>query len=305
MPNPVWPLWFAAHVVPRDPPGGRPVRARVDRRRHRRLVTFRGGDALADAEHLRSRPMTASTMQDFPLTITAILRHGAGVRRQRVRHVDRRRRAPGDVRRGRRQRRPARGRAHEARACEPGDRVGTFCWNTQEHLEAYFAVPCMGAVLHTLNIRLFPEQLAYVDQPRRGQGRHRRRHARAGARAASSTSCRRSSSSSSSATATRRALGDREVLRYDELLAAEQPGFEWPELDERPAAAMCYTSGTTGNPKGVVYSHRSTYLHSLVAHDADRARPLRARPRAARSCRCSTRTRGACRTRRSCAARRS
>ena len=61
------------------------------------------------------------------------------------------------------------------------------------------------------------------------------------------------------------ALGDRDVLRYHDLLAAEQPGFEYPELDERQAAAMCYTSGTTGNPKGVAYSHRSSYLHSLVA----------------------------------------
>jgi fatty-acyl-CoA synthase len=58
-------------------------------------------------------------------------------------------------------------------------------------------------------------------------------------------------------------LGDRTVLRYDELLAAEEPGFAWPELDEKSAASMCYTSGTTGDPKGVVYSHRSTYLHAL------------------------------------------
>ena len=54
------------------------------------------------------------------------------------------------------------------------------------------------------------------------------------------------------------------VVRYDEVLAAEQPGFAWPELDEKSAAAMCYTSGTTGDPKGVVYSHRSTYLHALA-----------------------------------------
>ena len=64
------------------------------------------------------------------------------------------------------------------------------------------------------------------------------------------------------------AVPDAEILRYEELLAAEQPGFDWPEVDERAAAAMCYTSGTTGNPKGVVYSHRSTLLHSFAACSA-------------------------------------
>ncbi len=147
---------------------------------------------------------------------------------------------------------------------QPGDRVATFCWNTQEHLEAYFAIPCMGAVLHTLNIRLFPEQLAYVIN----HGEDKivilddslipllarvvdelqtvEKFVVIGAGDAS-------------------ALGDREILRYHDLIGAEEPGFEYPELDERAAAAMCYTSGTTGNPKGVAYSHRSSYLHSLVA----------------------------------------
>jgi fatty-acyl-CoA synthase len=143
-----------------------------------------------------------------------------------------------------------------------GDRVGTFAWNTQEHLEAYLAIPSMGAVLHMLNIRLFPEQLEYVVNhgepkvivvedslvpllakvaPRLKTVRH---FVVMGTGDAS-------------------ALGN--VLRYEELLAAEKPGFDWPELDERSAAAMCYTSGTTGNPKGVVYSHRSNYLHSIAA----------------------------------------
>ena len=106
-------------------------------------------------------------MQDFPLSIAAILRHGERVYAESecVTWTDVGR-AARDLRGGRRQRGPARQRARRASACENGDRVGTFCWNSQEHLEAYLAVPSMGAVLHTLNIRLFPEQLAYVDQPR-------------------------------------------------------------------------------------------------------------------------------------------
>jgi fatty-acyl-CoA synthase len=142
-----------------------------------------------------------------------------------------------------------------------GDRVGTFCWNTQEHLEAYFAIPCMGAVLHTLNLRLFPDQLAYIINHAEDRLiivddslvpllakvvkdlKTVERYIVVGDGDASE-------------------LGD--VLRYEEVIAAED-GFDWPEIDERAAAAMCYTSGTTGNPKGVVYSHRSTYLHSLAA----------------------------------------
>src|SRR6185369_16896716 len=142
------------------------------------------------------------------------------------------------------------------------DRVATFSWNSQEHLETYFAVPCMGAVLHTLNIRLFPEQLVYIANhaedrvvivedslvPALAKVRDQLKTVRdvivMGGGDAS-------------------ALG-RDVLRYEDLLTAERPGYAWPDVDERSAAAMCYTSGTTGNPKGVVYSHRSTWLHSLA-----------------------------------------
>ena len=115
--------------------------------------------------------MISSTMQDFPLTITAVLRHGRSVYADAEcvtwTEAGPRRATYGD---DRRQRGPARQRARPARRAA-GDRVGTFMWNSQEHMEAYLAIPSMGAVLHTLNIRLFPEQLAYVDQPRRGQGR--------------------------------------------------------------------------------------------------------------------------------------
>lgn len=143
-----------------------------------------------------------------------------------------------------------------------GDRVATFCWNNQHHLEAYFAIPCMGAVLHTLNIRLFPEQLAYVIN-------------HGGARVVivdaslAPLLARVRSELTNIETVIVKGSGDLsglgDTLDYDELLAAERPGYEYPELDERHGAAMCYTSGTTGNPKGVMYSHRSTYLHSLAA----------------------------------------
>ena len=143
-----------------------------------------------------------------------------------------------------------------------GDRVGTFLWNTQEHLEAYLAVPSMGAVLHTLNLRLFPEQLAYVIN-----------HAEDKVVIVDATVLPLLAKVAAELTTVEQyvlvgdgdtsALG-RPVHRYEDLLAKASDTIEWPELDERAPAAMCYTSGTTGNPKGVVYSHRSTYLHSMA-----------------------------------------
>jgi fatty-acyl-CoA synthase len=145
---------------------------------------------------------------------------------------------------------------------QPGDRVATYSWNSQEHLEAYFAVPCMGAVLHTLNIRLFPEQLVYIANHAEDEVvivEDSLVPALAKVRAELKTVKHVIVVGSGDASA----LGT-DVLRYEELLAAEKPGYAWPAIDERSAAAMCYTSGTTGNPKGVVYSHRSTWLHSLA-----------------------------------------
>ena len=143
----------------------------------------------------------------------------------------------------------------------PGERVATFLWNNQAHLEAYLAIPSMGCVLHTLNIRLFPEQLDYVINhaedrviivdasiaPLLGRVRDTLptvRHVIVVGQGDTSS------------------LG--ETLDYETLLAAEEPGFAYPDVPERTGAAMCYTSGTTGNPKGVMYSHRSTYLHSVM-----------------------------------------
>ncbi|MBF6556406.1 MAG: long-chain fatty acid--CoA ligase [Acidimicrobiales bacterium] len=141
------------------------------------------------------------------------------------------------------------------------DRVGTFLWNNQTHLEAYLGIPGMGAVLHTLNLRLFPEQLAFVinhaeDKVIIVDGSLIPLLARVRDQLGTVKHIVVVGDGDPSA------LG--ETLSYEELLGAEEPGYDWPTFDERQAAAMCYTSGTTGNPKGVVYSHRSTYLHTMA-----------------------------------------
>jgi fatty-acyl-CoA synthase len=149
---------------------------------------------------------------------------------------------------------------------EFGDRVGTFMWNNQAHMEAYIAVPCMGAVLHTLNIRLFAEQLAYVinhgqDKVIIVDNNLMPLLAKIRDRIPTVEHIIVNGPDDSGV------LG--ETLDYETFLSSERPGFTWPELDERSAAIMCYTSGTTGNPKGVVYSHRSTWLHSLASTTAN------------------------------------
>jgi fatty-acyl-CoA synthase len=156
---------------------------------------------------------------------------------------------------------------------EPGDRVATFAWNNQRHFELYMALPCIGAVLHTLNIRLFAEQLVYIVN-----------HAEDRVIFIDDSLVPLLEPLARELPAVEHfvLMGDPahpgdpgslpNVLRYEELLA-EEPGpaeaFDYPELDERQAASLCYTSGTTGNPKGVLYSHRSICLHATGMLMAD------------------------------------
>lgn len=201
-----------------------------------------------------------STMSDYQLTIGSIFEHGVRVHAESEVLTwmgDRARRATfHEV--GDRVRRLA--RALQRLGIRPGDRVGTFCWNHQEHLEAYYAVSSMGAVVHTLNIRLFPEQLSYVIN--HGEDRIVIVDAALYPALARVRNDLRTVEQIILVGDAPGLPGD--VLRYEELLAAEPPEFTWPDLDERSAAVMCHTTGTTGDPKGVVYSHRSIYLHALT-----------------------------------------
>jgi fatty-acyl-CoA synthase len=204
-----------------------------------------------------------STMQDAPLLVSGLLRHGQQVYgdSQVITIIgpdgESTEASFSDVAvRGERL-----ARALERLGVGDSVRVGTFLWNNQTHQEAYLAVPAMGAVLHTLNLRLFPEQLSYVinhaeDQVLIVDGSLIPLLARVRDQLTTVKHIVVVGPGDTSA------LG--ETLDYEELLAAEEPGYSWPMLDERQAAAMCYTSGTTGNPKGIVYSHRSTYLHAFA-----------------------------------------
>ena len=203
-----------------------------------------------------------STMQDYPLTIVSIMRHGTGVHGDASVST-----YTGDGFRslsyaslGSRVARLA--NALRGLGVTGDQRVATFQWNSTEHLEAYLAIPSMGAVLHTLNIRLAQDQLVYIAD-----------HAEDEIIIVSGTLVPLLAAVLPSMKTVRHVvvIGDADlsllsgvsVHSYEALLAAASPVFDWPDLDERQAAAMCYTSGTTGNPKGVVYSHRSAYLHSM------------------------------------------
>jgi fatty-acyl-CoA synthase len=212
-----------------------------------------------------------STMMDAPLTVSAIRRYGsvayparevvtctpAGTRRRSYREVGARCAQLAN--------------ALRSLGVDGDQRVATLMWNNAEHLEAYLTIPSMGAVLHTLNLRLDPEVIGYIAT-----------HAGDDVVIADSNlvpllvgvlphapSIRHIIiSSPESVTAapppSELTADGRQVHSYEDLLAAQRDSFDWPELDERSAAAMCYTSGTTGRPKGVVYSHRSMHLHSMA-----------------------------------------
>jgi fatty-acyl-CoA synthase len=212
-----------------------------------------------------------STMMDVPLTITRIMQYGSSVygEREVVTY------SPGGNRRqtyaqtGARVARLA--NALRALGVDGDQRVATLMWNNAEHLEAYLAIPSMGAVLHTLNLRLEPETIGYIathagDEivivdpslvPLLGQVLPHAESIR-------HVIVTGHQDDANMPELVAIAGGDRSVHGYEELLAAQPEAFSWPDVDERSAAAMCYTSGTTGRPKGVVYSHRSMHLHSMA-----------------------------------------
>ncbi|MBI1730028.1 long-chain fatty acid--CoA ligase [Candidatus Acetothermia bacterium] len=149
-----------------------------------------------------------------------------------------------------------------------GDRVATFAWNSYRHLELYLAIPCVGAVLHTINIRLFPQQIAYIFnhaedkacfvdesllpllEPIKGQLKSVKNFVVMSDKPAFHT-------------------GLSPASDYEMLLQQAPAHYDFPQLDEQQAAGICYTSGTTGEPKGVLYSHRALVLHTLVQCLAD------------------------------------
>lgn len=212
-----------------------------------------------------------STMQDVPLTISRILTHGTtvhgasristwtgegGPRRQTFAETGAR----------------AAQLAHalgEELGVSRDDRIATLMWNNSQHVEAYFAVPSMGAVLHTLNLRLPADQLVWIV-----------RHAADRVIIVDGSLLPLLAPLLPSLDPVEHVVvvgaGDTSVLEgcaprvhaYEDLLSGRPTSYDWPELDERSAAAMCYTSGTTGDPKGVVFSHRSVYLHSMQVNMA-------------------------------------
>lgn len=212
-----------------------------------------------------------STMQDVPLTVTRILVHGVLVHgRSQITtwtgEDEPQRRSFAEA--GTRAVQLA-GALRDELGVRGDDRVATLMWNNAEHVEAYFAIPSMGAVLHTLNLRLPPEQLVWIVN-----------HAADKVVIVNGSLLPLLAALLPKLPTIEHIVvsgpGDRSLLdgarpqvhEYEELIAGRPTTYDWPELDERQAAAMCYTSGTTGDPKGVVYSHRSIYLHSMQVNMA-------------------------------------
>ncbi|MCV7430460.1 3-(methylthio)propionyl-CoA ligase [Mycolicibacterium bacteremicum] len=209
-------------------------------------------------------------MQDRPLMISSLIDHAATF------HGDTEivsRLPEGDIRRTTwaavRDRSQQVANALAELGIEPGDRVGTLAWNSDRHLSLYYGVSGSGAILHTVNPRLFAEQIIYIIN-----------HAEDRVLFFDITFAALIEQIAPQLDTVRTyiAMTDRahlpaiavdNVLCFDELIDAQSTSYDWPEFDERTASSLCYTSGTTGNPKGVLYSHRSTVLHALGAVPRD------------------------------------
>ena len=209
-------------------------------------------------------------MQDYPLLTHAILDHGAlnhGEREMVTRSVEgpMRHTTLADIRR----RALKVARALEKDGIRLGDRVATMAWNTERHMEAWFGIMGNGAICHTLNPRLFAEQLDYIVN-----------HAEDRIMFVDLTFLPIVEKLHSHFASVEKyiVLTDGEhmpetalpnAVAYEDWIAAVDEDFQWREFDENTAAALCYTSGTTGNPKGVLYSHRSNVLHGLMVNQPD------------------------------------
>ena len=212
-----------------------------------------------------------STMQDVPLLISRMLRHGSTIHgRSQITtwtgDAEPRRQSFAET--GARAAQLA--HALDELGVREGEPVATLMWNNAEHVEAYFAIPSMGAVLHTLNLRLTPEQLVWIV----GHAGDRVVLVDGSLLPLLAPLLPRLAGLEHLVVV---GPGDTSLLQgcaprvhaYEDLLDGRPTSYAWPELDERVGAAMCYTSGTTGDPKGVVYSHRSIYLHSMQVQAAE------------------------------------
>ncbi|MET0682142.1 MAG: 3-(methylthio)propionyl-CoA ligase [Casimicrobiaceae bacterium] len=205
-------------------------------------------------------------MQERPLLISALIEHAAAMHPD-AEIISRTVEGPlhrctyGDIHRRSKQIANALG----ALGVRPGERIATLAWNGYRHMELYYGVSGTGAVLHTINPRLFPEQIAYIVN-----------HAEDSylffdltfAPLLGSLGPQMKSVKAFVAMTDRAhmpSLGVRNLLCYEDWIGVQSADYDWPEFDERTASSLCYTSGTTGNPKGVLYSHRSTLLHSYAA----------------------------------------
>jgi 3-(methylthio)propionyl---CoA ligase len=209
-------------------------------------------------------------MQDHPLLISSLIRHAAmnhGCREVVSRLGDCSIHRTNYATIERRARRLA--QALESRGIRAGDRVATLAWNTFRHVECFYGVSGHGAVLHTVNPRLFHDQIAYII-----------RHAEDRVLLFDADLLPVVEAVAPDAGCVERyvVLSDREEMPkcerlelecYEDWIGGADDDYAWPDLDERAASSLCYTSGTTGNPKGVLYSHRSTLIHALSVAQAD------------------------------------